>query len=1004
MAWKFKKQDFQEDAVNAVCEIFEGQQKGIFKHQLGLSGKLDDFGYKNEQLTLSLDTILKRIREVQRKNKLHESKQLEGDGINLTIEMETGTGKTYAYVNTIYELNKRYGWSKFVIIVPSIAIREGVKNSLQLMQDNFAAIYGKKSTFFIFDASKPNQIEDFARSSSINIMIINSQSFNKKDFSEDSNSKTQNNMYKKTEYGRRLIDLISGTNPILIIDEPQSVEGKQTKKALNEFKPLFTLRYSATHREAYNMIYILDAIDAFNRKLVKKIRVKGIEIKGTTGTHSYMYLEGIDISQEDYPKARIEIEVKQKNSVVKKSLKFSQGDDLYSRSGNIQEYKGYKIAEIDGLQNTVRFTNEKIIKIGETHGNIDEKHKRRIQIRETIKSHINKEKILFEKGIKTISLFFIDEVARYRQYDSTGNQVDGEYAKMFLEEYDEILKREEIVFPEGYKEYLKKISPSETHKGYFSIDKKTKQLQDPKLTGRGNEKSSDDIYAYDLIMKDKERLLGLKEPTRFIFSHSALREGWDNPNVFQICVLRNTDPAEVRTRQEVGRGLRLCVNQEKERIDQDFEGIDFSETNILTIIANESYEDFARGLQKEFSKELRERPTELDERFLIKQKLGEKHIDELLARKILRALIKNDYLTEENTLSSKYHEDLEKGELDFGEELKEETDNLIKLLRDFSQGVPMPENEDEIKTMPNKLTDKFKDPELKKMWEFINSKTYYEVDFESELLIKNSITKINANLEVVKIHAEITQASTKDYLKRSDLEDNNLFVKEKIEDYSTENIISSSIVYDLVGEIVKETNLTRKTITTILEKIDSEKFEKYKENPEDFIIQMSKIINSQKAEIILDRIKYYKTGKKISLDIFKNNKFLNNRAFRIDDPKKYIYEFLEYDSDIEKKLAENLNTFKQLKVFAKLPKGEYNIETPVGKYSPDWLIVFDKKEITHAYFIAETKGTTEEINLKGVERAKIECAKKHFKAISGDKVKFDVTDSFEDLKKKIGMN
>ena len=315
----------------------------------------------------------------------------------------------------------------------------------------------------------------------------------------------------------------------------------------------------------------------------------------------------------------------------------------------------------------------------------------------------------------------------------------------------------------------------------------------------------------------------------------------------------------------------------------------------------------------------------------------------------------------------------------------------------------MPENENDIKTVSNKLTEKFKDPELKKMWEFINSKTYYEVDFESELLIKNSITRINSNLEVVKIHAEIKQASTKDYLKRSDLEDNELFVKEKTEDYSTENIISSSITYDLIGEIVKETNLTRETITNILRGIDSEKFKKYKENPEDFIIQISKIINSQKAEIILDKIKYYKTGKKVSLDIFKNNKFLNSKAFRVEDPYKYVYEYLEYDSEIEKKFAKELNTFGRLKLFAKLPKGEYNIETPVGRYSPDWLIIFDEKEITHAYFIAETKGSKEEMDLKGVEKAKIECAKKHFKAISGDKVKFDVTDSFEDLKKKIGM-
>jgi len=1002
MGWKFKKQDFQEDAVNSVCEIFEGQQRGLFKHQLGLKGKIDDFGYKNEELTIPADTILKRIRAVQKKNKLHESNQLEGDGINLTIEMETGTGKTYAYINTFYELNKRYGWSKFIIVVPSVAIREGVCNSLELMQDNFAAIYGKKTKYFIFDSSKPNQIEDFARNSNINIMIINSQSFNKKDFGSGSDSKIQNNMYKKTEYGRRLIDLISGTNPILVIDEPQSVEGKQTKEALKGFNHLFTIRYSATHRDAYNMIYVLDAVDAFNRKLVKKIRVKGIEITGTTGTHSYLYCEGIDISTKEYPKARLEIEVKQKNSLVKKSFKFSRGDDLFIKSGNLPEYKGYKIVEINASENCVRFANEEVIKIGESKGNIDEKHKRRIQIRETIKSHINKERTLFEKDIKTISLFFIDEVARYRQYDSEGNQLDGEYVQMFLEEYKNIIEREKITLSKDYLDYLNKIDPIDTHKGYFSIDKKTKQLKDPKLSGRGKEKTSDDTDAYDLIMRDKEKLLDLKEPTRFIFSHSALKEGWDNPNVFQICVLRNTDPAAIRTRQEVGRGLRLCVNQEKERVDQDYEGADSSEVNVLTIIANDSYEDFASALQRDFSADLRERPNKLNVSFLMKRKLDGKSIDEDLAEDIIICLKGRGYLTEEKTLSLKYDEDLNSGSLDFGE-LNDKKESLIELLKDLSQNVPFPENENDIKTFPNKLTERFKDGEFKKMWSYINSKTYYEVDFDTNLLIDNSIKRINSKLDVIEIQAEVKQAITKDTIRREEMKENNAFSKKKIEIYKTENIISESITYDLIGEIVGGTNLTRDTISKILIGIGSEKFEKYKKNPEDFIIQISKIINSEKADIVIDKIKYYKTGKEISLDVFKNNKVLNSRAFLVDDPNKYIYEYLEYDSGVEEKFAKSLNEFESLRVFAKLPKGEYNIETPVGKYSPDWMLVFEEKKVIHAYFIAETKGSTEEKDLKGVENAKIKCAEKHFKEISGDKVKFDVIKGFDDLKNKIGI-
>jgi type III restriction enzyme len=994
MKLKFKKQQFQEDSVNAVCDVFQGQpKKNLENYGLGLQGRLyDDLGYKNNEIVLSRDLLLENINKIQSRNRLKESEKLEGQGINLTIEMETGTGKTYAYINTIYELNKRFNWSKFVVIVPSIAIREGVFKSFEIMKEHFASLYGKKVNFFIFDSSKPTEIENFARSTSISVMIVNNHAFNKQE---------TNNMFKTTETGRTLMQIISGTNPILIIDEPQSVEGKKTKEVMlgdKGFNALFTLRYSATHRESYNMVYCLDAVDAFNKKLVKKINVKGISIKGNTATHGYLYLEGIDISQTKLPKARIEIDIKQKGgNILRKSLKFSEGDDLFVKSGELKEYKGYRISEIDGLRNLVRFTNGNEIHTSEVVGEVNEEHKRRIQIRETIKSHLNKERINFEKGIKTISLIFIDEVAKYRIYDEQGNQGDGLYAKMFLEEYQELLERERIVLSEDYKIYLDSISPKETHKGYFSIDKKNR-LVDPKEKGRGIERTSDDVSAYDLIMKDKEKLLDLKEPTRFIFSHSALREGWDNPNVFQICVLRNTDPAEVRTRQEVGRGLRLCVDFNGERVDQDYSNADFSEINVLTIIANDSYEDFAEGLQKELLKELRERPTKLTEEFLTKRKLNGTKITQELAKKIIHDFIKKDYIDEEDRITEKCKEAIRNNALELSNELEIYKKELIEIVQEVYLDIPI-RNEDNTKTLKNRLNDNFNHPEFKKFWSFICSKTTYEVDFDSNLLINNCTRIINQELNIIKTYAEVTQGTTKEYITKMQVKERKLFGNKKVETEDIDSSISHSIKYDLIGEISTKTNLTRKTIFEIISKIEPDKFKKYQLNPEVFISKVSKIINDEKAEIILNKIIYKKTKENFSIDIFKD-KVINKEAVPLDNTK-YIYEFLDYDSDVERRFGQDLNSHVEVLVFSKLPKGDYEIYTPVGSFSPDWMIVFNKDKVTHAYFIAETKGKTSGLELRGVEKAKIACAKKHFEAISGKNVKFDAVASFEELKEKI---
>jgi len=996
MKLKFKKQQFQLDAVNAVCDVFEGEGKDNHEYILGKlhKGEAGYYGtdsniyaWKNAKITVPDGSLLKNIRAMQMKNDIHQSTQLEGDGLNLTVEMETGTGKTYVYINTIFELNKRYGMTKFIIVVPSVAIREGVSKSFSIMEEHFATLYGKKIRHFIFDSSKPTQIESFATNNGINVMIINNHAFNKKD---------TNNMYKVTERGAKLIDYISSTNPILIIDEPQSVEGKSTKLAIKDFKHLFTLRYSATHRETYNMVYRLDAVDAFNKKLVKQISVKGINIKGTTATHSYLYLEGIDISKHHYPAARIEMEVKQVNGVVRSVKRIDRGKDLFTLSRGLEQYKNYKVSDITAEK--VSFTNGVTLSISTVVGNINEEHKRRIQIRETIRSHLNKERNLFKKGIKTMSLFFIDEVKNYREYDDVGVQVSGKYAKMFEEEYSQLISEYKTEDPD-YARYLESIIPEQTHEGYFSIDKKG-NLINPKEKGRGENKSSDDVSAYDLIMKRKELLLDLKQKTRFIFSHSALREGWDNPNVFQICVLRNTDPKEVRSRQEVGRGLRLCVNQQGERVDEEFEGIDFTEANRLTIIANESYEEFAHRLQNEFSEYIRERPSKLTAEFLITRSIGGKKISTDIAKAIVYDFTINRYIDENGALTEKYHQDRENGNIILREEFKDKVPAIVEIVKELYENTVKVSNEDDSGNLKNKINENnFNHEEFRKLWNYINNKSIYTVDFDSDKLIHNAIQEINENLNVVKIIAETKSGVMKQAaLEAHDFKNKTAFGSHKIKSESLDETISEHVIYDLIGKIVSETNLTRKTIIEILTNIDKEKFNLFKQSPEDFVLKISKIINDEKAEIVNENIKYHRTDDKIPIEIFENN-ILSNGKFI--DLKKYVYDYLIYDSDVEKNLALDIDNSVEVSVFSKLPKGEYNIYTPVGKFSPDWMIVFDKNKIKYAYFVIESKGSTRKLEHRGVERVKIDCAKKHFQAISDDNVKFDTVSSFDELRNKI---
>lgn len=675
MKLQFKHQKFQADAAKAVVDVFAGQpyltpsymmDRGSGYYQQTLTEEEDFTGWSNQKIVPELNDklILKHINKIQRTNQIEPSAKLEGR-YNLTIEMETGVGKTYTYIKTMYELNRAYGWSKFIVVVPSIAIREGVYKSFQMTQEHFAEEYGKKIRFFIYNSTQLTEIDRFASDNSINVMIINSQAFNAK-------GKDARRIYMKLDEfrSRRPIDIIAKTNPIVIIDEPQSVEGKQTKENLKQFNPLMTLRYSATHKSdsIYNMIYRLDAMEAYNKRLVKKIAVKGITESGSTATESYIYLESINLSKAA-PTATIQFDMKGATGIRKITRTVSEGYNLYDNSGHMEEYKqGFVVSRIDGRDDSVEFINGIKLYAGDVIGKVSEDQLRRIQIRETILSHIQRERELFYKGIKVLSLFFIDEVAKYKQYDAAGQPMNGIYAEMFEEEYKDIISNLQIGMGEDdYMKYLSAIPADKTHAGYFSIDKKGRMI-DSKIARK--ETTTDDVDAYDLIMKNKELLLDRnpkKSPVRFIFSHSALREGWDNPNVFQICTLKQSS-SDVRKRQEVGRGLRLCVNQDGERMDTNVLGNDVHNVNILTVIASESYDSFAKGLQNEIAEAVADRPTAVTAELFIGKvikddKGNEQIVDGDTGRAIHFDLIVNGYIDKKGVLTDKYYEDKANGEL-----------------------------------------------------------------------------------------------------------------------------------------------------------------------------------------------------------------------------------------------------------------------------------------------------------------------------------------------------
>ena len=1026
MKLKFKHQKFQADAAKAVVDVFHGQPnlsstymidrgyvapKREENSQISLAfveenekqrEKELSIGFKNHHIIPSLTdgVILENLQKIQRLNQIEPSKELLGH-YNLTIEMETGVGKTYTYIKTMYELYSHYGWTKFIIVVPSIAIREGVYKSFQTTQEHFAEEYGKKIKFFIYNSQRLNDIEQFANDGGLNVMIINSQAFNAK-------GKDARRIYMKLDSfrSRRPIDVIAATNPILIIDEPQSVEGEKTKERLKEFNPLLTLRYSATHKKdsIYNMVYRLDAVEAYNKRLVKKISVKGVTVSGTTGTNGYVYLQNINLFKDKNPTATIEIDIMGKSGLRKQIINVSQGDNLFVKSNNLDEYKnGYTVSRIDGRDNSIEFVNGIKIVAGSVVGDINEEQVRRLQIRETILSHLERERQLFYKGIKVLSLFFIDEVAKYKQYDENNNELNGIYADMFEEEYQNVFNAFQLrLGEEDYIKHISQFTPKSTHAGYFSIDKKSKKIINSKEDK--NEGGSTDTDAYDLIMKNKERLLDMKEPVRFIFSHSALREGWDNPNVFQICTLKQSNSGD-RKRQEIGRGLRLSVNQDGERMDSTKLGEAVHDTNILTVIANESYSDFTKALQEETAKIVADRPRVVDEKLFTGKVITDNNgveqiIDIDLSKDIIYEFTVNRYIDRQGALTDTYYEAKKTGNVIVPEKLKGYEDSIINILdRIYDPNTTTPEDGFSAKPHLELDNDKLNKKEFQQLWNRINAKSAYVVKFDTPELIEKSVKAINQKLTVTTLFTVVEQGSLDNIESKSALLEGSAFGKAKVS-RETVNFADCSVKYDLVGKIVEATELTRKSVVEILKNIDDDKFEMFKTNPEDFIIKVSNLINEEKATVIIQKITYNKLEEVYDSDIFTEPTLKPITNKNVIPSEKGLYNYLIYDSDNEKTFAENLDSNKEVSVYVKLPKGFY-INTPVGHYNPDWAIAFNDGMVKHIYFVAETKGSMSSMQLKKIEEAKIDCARVHFKAISSDEVKYDVIDSYESLLNKV---
>lgn len=843
MEFKFSVQEYQTRAADAVARVFEGQPKiegfryvrDVGRAQVSSRTRTERIqlasadGFRNAALELDGTTLLKNINAVQDRNEIKRSERLHHSlgACELDVEMETGTGKTYVYTETIFELNRRYGWSKFIIVVPSVAIREGVAKSLATTERHFSERYGKRIWWFVYNSARLNELDSFANRSDISVMVINMQAFNAFDESRSKEgrggNKTARIMFsERDDFGsRRPIDVLAATNPILILDEPQKMgrKGSATRHAMQQFHPLFSLNYSATHAEHHNEVYALDALDAYNMRLVKRIEVKGIEVRGMRGTDEYLCLQEIRVSTSKPPIAVIEFTRRQKNGGMKRvSRQFNEGDDIYVASGELEAYRNdFVLAEIvpdqPGVQGHVRFRNGEELRCGEVVGDTTGDDLRRVQIRETIKSHLQKEEALFERGIKCLSLFFIDEVAKYRAYDEDGNELTVGYGAVFEEEYQaavrERLSHSQVgdEAPDSYVAYLSRFTPHMVHKDYFSIDKKGRAINSKTRGGSGE---SDDESAYDLILKNKERLLSFEEPTRFIFSHSALREGWDNPNVFQICTLKESG-SETSKRQEVGRGMRLCVNRAGERQDAVALGEGIAQrVNLLTVIASESYASYVADLQKGIRAELRERPQKIEASFFQGMTISNDSgatitLTESDAQEIMFELVSNHLIDCAGKPTQRFRD--EGIQAVSPDNLSEHLYDFLPQIERLVQSVYDPSALDDLfgngletKTLGNPLNENFSKREFQELWNRINFKHAYTVHFDDEELRRHAIDAIERNLTVSKVTYRVVRGSQREEKgTERDLVDGSHFAVQETETHDLAADGPVHVRYDLVG-------------------------------------------------------------------------------------------------------------------------------------------------------------------------------------------------------------
>ena len=988
--------DFQKQAIASIADIFKGQEicqtnftvaplkyLPLEEHMPNLTNKV---GIGN-RLRLLPEDIHANIRKIQLKNGLAPSEKM--DSMDFTVEMETGTGKTYVYLRSIFEMNQRYGFTKFIIVVPSIAIKEGVHKSLQITEDHFRELYENVSfDYFVYNSSKLSDVRNFATSPDIQIMVINIDAF-KKSFSDPERENRANIIHRPHDRmtGAKPIEYIQETNPIVIIDEPQSVDTtSKSKTAIASLNPLCTLRYSATHVDKHHMLYKLDSVDAYEQKLVKQIEVAGIEVKDG---HNNAYIKLLSVNNKKSPiTAKIEIDCRMTNGNIKrKSVPVSSGADLLDGkySGGRDIYDGYIIDDIycEKGNEYISFTSKpEILKLGQVIGEVDPDEYKRLQIRKTIEEHLEKEMRLTPQGIKVLSLFFIDRVANYRWYDDDGNPQKGKFALMFEEEYVRAIHKPK------YKTLFEGVDldtvADGVHNGYFAIDKKKDSSGNAMLKDASGTTAADES-AYNLIMKEKEKLLSFDSKLKFIFSHSALKEGWDNPNVFQICTLNETNSV-IKKRQEIGRGLRICVNQDGERVH----GFD---VNTLTVMANESYEKFAEALQ-----------TEIEDAEGIKFGVVEEHLfanivisvddctNEYLGATASKDLWKHleiaGYIDTRGKVQDSLKTALKTGELELPEEFKTYTSQIVTVLKKVSGNLNIKNRDDKKKVSLNKAV--FLSPEFKQLWDRIKYRTTFRVDFDVDALVTKCAGEIKANLQVGKARFIYRKAKTE--IDRGGVH------AEKVQETASVYESRGFELPDLITYLQNETNLTRRTIVKIIN--DSGRLESFKNNPQKFIEQVGAIIQHQMRLFIVDGIKYHKIGDDqfYGQELFSDNELFGYLQKNMVESQKSVFDYVVYDSDIELEFASAFERSDDIRLYAKLPNW-FKIDTPLGAYNPDWAVLIEVDGKEKLYFVVETKSTLYTDKLRPAEKAKIACGKEHFKALGND-VEFAVTNAFEDFSGK----